>query len=199
MKGGCDIQELRDAEGSRIAGFSCAIGMTDALQAELWAIHDGLIFAWSFATASNSFSLVRAIVTLLQRARVVDILWIPRARNGPVDWLAKKAFGSSCQPLILDFPSPELLSLLSADKSGASMEYDHRKDTGNRRTGILLVDSGPGPGVAPTHKHVVKVSHLSVSASTVSYEESSVLFSTPPDIKSVHGLVGNMIEKMRKV
>ncbi|KAK8560539.1 hypothetical protein V6N13_082976 [Hibiscus sabdariffa] len=80
--------------------------MTDALQAKLWAIYDDHIFAWSLgisrlqlqtdnlmaenllknATAtSNSFSVVRAIVTLLQHAWVVDILWIPRAGNDPAN------------------------------------------------------------------------------------------------------------------
>ncbi|KAK8694079.1 hypothetical protein V6N13_071641 [Hibiscus sabdariffa] len=37
---------LRDAEGSWITRLSRAIRMIDALQAELWATHDDLIFAW---------------------------------------------------------------------------------------------------------------------------------------------------------
>ncbi|KAK8537368.1 hypothetical protein V6N13_042297 [Hibiscus sabdariffa] len=72
------------------------------------------------------FSLIRVIVTLLHRAWVVDISWMPQGGNDPVNWLAKKALRSSCQPLILDFPLPDLLPLLSADMNGASLEQDHR-------------------------------------------------------------------------
>ncbi|KAK8672907.1 hypothetical protein V6N13_111264 [Hibiscus sabdariffa] len=38
---------LQNAKGSWVEDFSRAIGMMDALQAELWAMHDDLIFAWS--------------------------------------------------------------------------------------------------------------------------------------------------------
>ncbi|KAL4377217.1 hypothetical protein GQ457_02G031220 [Hibiscus cannabinus] len=100
---------LRNAEGSWIKGFTRAIGMVNALQAELWAIHDGLVFAWSLGISqiqlqsdnllavnllksqdatSSSFTLVRAIATLLHRAWLVDISWIPSEVNNPADWLA---------------------------------------------------------------------------------------------------------------
>ncbi|KAK8601009.1 hypothetical protein V6N13_059245 [Hibiscus sabdariffa] len=136
---------LRDTEGSWTAGFSRTIGTTDiyALQAELWAIHDGLIFTWSLGitqiqlqsdnllvvnllknltTALSSFSLIRAVVSLLHRAWLVDISWIPREGNSPTDWLAKKALESSCQPLILDFPPPDLFPLLLTDAYGTFLE-----------------------------------------------------------------------------
>ncbi|KAK8573460.1 hypothetical protein V6N13_100254 [Hibiscus sabdariffa] len=70
---------------------------------------------------SSSFSLVRTIANLFHRAWLVDISWIPREGNSLADWLAKKALGSSCQPLILDFHPPNLLLFLSADAHGASL------------------------------------------------------------------------------
>ncbi|KAK9032604.1 hypothetical protein V6N11_056864 [Hibiscus sabdariffa] len=132
---------LRNADGSWVTGFSRAIWMTNSLHAELWAIHDGLVFAWSLGinqiqlqsdnllavnllksqdATSSSFSLVRAIATLLHCAWLVDMSWIPREGNNPADWLAKKALGSSYCPLILDSPPPDLLPLLSTDAHGAS-------------------------------------------------------------------------------
>ncbi|KAK8492940.1 hypothetical protein V6N13_135968 [Hibiscus sabdariffa] len=90
---------LRDAEGSWIARFSRAIGVTNALQADHWTIHDRLIFIWSLGinrlqlqadslavvnllkdplVASSSYSLVRAIAALFHRAWKVGISWIPR-------------------------------------------------------------------------------------------------------------------------
>ncbi|KAK8628309.1 hypothetical protein V6N13_064018 [Hibiscus sabdariffa] len=135
---------LRNADESWIKGFSRAIGMANALQAELWAIHDGLVFAWSLGISqiqlqsdnllavnllksqdatSSSFSLVRAIATLLHRAWLVDISWIPREVNNPANWLAKKALGSSYCPLILDSHPPYLLPLFSTDAHGASLVH----------------------------------------------------------------------------
>ncbi|KAL4318563.1 hypothetical protein GQ457_18G005180 [Hibiscus cannabinus] len=137
---------LRNADGSWVMGFSRAIWMTNSLHAELWAIHDGLVFAWALGinqihlqsdnllavnllksqdATSSSFSLVRAIATLLHRAWLVDMSWIPREGNNPADWLAKKALGSSCRPLILDSPPPDLLPLLSTDVHGASLVHAH--------------------------------------------------------------------------
>ncbi|KAK9024509.1 hypothetical protein V6N11_004668 [Hibiscus sabdariffa] len=97
---------LHNAEGSWVAGFNRAIGTINALQTELCAIHDGLVFAWSFdinqiqlqsdnlltvnllktqdATFS-SFSLVHAIANLLHRAWLVDISWIPREGKSSAD------------------------------------------------------------------------------------------------------------------
>ncbi|KAK8657463.1 hypothetical protein V6N13_035698 [Hibiscus sabdariffa] len=84
------------------------------------------IKGFTAAVSTWNSELIRVIVTLLHRAWVVDISWIPRGENDPVDWLAKKALRSSCQSLILNFPLPDLLPLLSADMNGASLEQDHR-------------------------------------------------------------------------
>ncbi|KAK8596587.1 hypothetical protein V6N13_001200 [Hibiscus sabdariffa] len=72
---------LWDVEGSWIAGFNRAIGMTNALQAEF---------------GPSMTALFLCVANLLHRAWMVDISWIPREGNGPADWLAKKALGSSC-------------------------------------------------------------------------------------------------------
>ncbi|KAK8714947.1 hypothetical protein V6N13_042292 [Hibiscus sabdariffa] len=95
----------------------------------LWRLQDTVLCGVCSETLQDlgsPFSLIRVIVTLLHRAWVVDISWMPQGGNDPVNWLAKKALRSSCQPLILDFPLPDLLPLLSADMNGASLEQDHR-------------------------------------------------------------------------
>ncbi|KAE8722761.1 hypothetical protein F3Y22_tig00013680pilonHSYRG00053 [Hibiscus syriacus] len=37
---------IRDNDGNWIIGFHKAVGILDALHAELWAMHDGLLFSW---------------------------------------------------------------------------------------------------------------------------------------------------------
>ncbi|KAK9019626.1 hypothetical protein V6N11_054141 [Hibiscus sabdariffa] len=128
-----------DPNGNWIARFHRSINYANALQFELWAIHDNLLLAWSLGMEcvqlqSNCLqavsltnapdaavcwnSIVRAIATLLNRAWVIDIIWIPRVANKLADLLAKMALGTSPRPTILDVP-PDITRLLSLDMETA--------------------------------------------------------------------------------
>ncbi|KAK8512476.1 hypothetical protein V6N12_075055 [Hibiscus sabdariffa] len=91
--------------------------MTDALQAKLWAIYDDHIFAWSLG--------ISRLQLQTDNLMAENLLKNATATSNSFSVLAKKALGSSCQPLILKFSPPELLPLLSTDKRGASMDHDH--------------------------------------------------------------------------
>ncbi|KAK8986158.1 hypothetical protein V6N11_082436 [Hibiscus sabdariffa] len=101
---------IRDSEGSWLTGFNRHLGITTPLQAELWAIHEGLLLAWSigferlqcqtdcaeaynFITSSNanssSLTLVRAISRLASRAWMMDFCLICRVANEAADSISK--------------------------------------------------------------------------------------------------------------
>ncbi|KAK9026775.1 hypothetical protein V6N11_039609 [Hibiscus sabdariffa] len=101
---------LCDHTGSWLSGFQKAIGVLQPLQAELWALLIGLLFAWGpriffvqihsdcvevvkLIKADNAstslISLVRAIVALRQKGWVTNITWNPRDSNLPTDMLVK--------------------------------------------------------------------------------------------------------------
>ncbi|KAL4318363.1 hypothetical protein GQ457_18G022390 [Hibiscus cannabinus] len=102
---------LRDDSGAWISGYARYVGRCDALLAELWAIHDGLLLAWDLGfrfvelesdcleavriicSRSNVLStsaLVGAIASLLSREWTVEGCHITRDSNGVADKLAKR-------------------------------------------------------------------------------------------------------------
>ncbi|KAE8664296.1 hypothetical protein F3Y22_tig00112801pilonHSYRG00056 [Hibiscus syriacus] len=87
---------LRDSSGHWLGGFNCTIGFSNALQAELWAIHDSLCLAWDLGyrliqirsdcqkaiaiindpnALSCQLPLVRVISLLKLRSWELDITW----------------------------------------------------------------------------------------------------------------------------
>ncbi|KAK8689964.1 hypothetical protein V6N13_088670 [Hibiscus sabdariffa] len=102
---------FRDYVSSWISGFGRSIGLSDALTAELWAIHDGLELVWNNSflnlqvrsdcsmiislvmdpnAANISHAFVHAIATLRRRAWSLELIWIPRETNRPVDSITKQ-------------------------------------------------------------------------------------------------------------
>ncbi|KAK8639572.1 hypothetical protein V6N13_137947 [Hibiscus sabdariffa] len=82
-------------------GFDRSIGISYALNAELWAIYDGLKLAWN-----NGF------VTLQVRS---DCSKISRETNMPTDSLAKQVSPDQFGILLYDQPSCRIIGLLSRD------------------------------------------------------------------------------------
>ncbi|KAK8975443.1 hypothetical protein V6N11_057534 [Hibiscus sabdariffa] len=66
--------------GDWIMGFAKAIGHSNSLQAELWAL---------FEATSSILSLVRAIHCLRQKCWATIVSWVPRDDNRPADAMAK--------------------------------------------------------------------------------------------------------------
>ncbi|KAK8677939.1 hypothetical protein V6N13_143458 [Hibiscus sabdariffa] len=85
---------------------------------------------------------------------------IPREGNDTTDWLAKKALGSGCQLLILDFPHFDLLPLLSADTRGAFLEQDHRVTPIKVNIGVKMTS-------CPLCKADIEVPNLPVDSSSL--------------------------------
>ncbi|KAK9043563.1 hypothetical protein V6N11_071899 [Hibiscus sabdariffa] len=101
---------IRDNEESWLTGLNRHLGITTPLQAKLWAIHEGLLLAWSldferpqcqtdfaeafhFITSSNtnssSLTLFCAISRLASRAWMVEFCLIRRVANEAVDSISK--------------------------------------------------------------------------------------------------------------
>ncbi|KAK8590126.1 hypothetical protein V6N12_024509 [Hibiscus sabdariffa] len=101
---------IRDNEGSYLTRFTRHLGITTPLQAKLWAIHEGLLLAWSLGlerlqcqmdcaegfnliTSSNansiSLTLVRVISCIASRAWMVDFCLIRRVANEAADSIPK--------------------------------------------------------------------------------------------------------------
>ncbi|KAL4297736.1 hypothetical protein GQ457_12G008990 [Hibiscus cannabinus] len=102
---------LRDDNGAWVSGYARYVGRCDALLAELWAIHDGLLLAWDLgfqlvelesdcleavrviSSRSNVLStsaLVGSIASLISREWTVEVRHITRDSNGVADKLAKR-------------------------------------------------------------------------------------------------------------
>ncbi|KAK9032483.1 hypothetical protein V6N11_056745 [Hibiscus sabdariffa] len=132
---------LRDSAGSWISGFCRNIGFSDALTAELWAIHDGLELAWNNGfftlqvrsdcsmvislitnpnTTSSSHTLVRTIANLCRRAWSLEYTWVPRETNRPADFLAKHVPPDDFSFLMFEQPPCFITDLLSRDVHGSS-------------------------------------------------------------------------------
>ncbi|KAL4348653.1 hypothetical protein GQ457_17G006170 [Hibiscus cannabinus] len=124
---------LRDHSGSWISGFQKSIGKCSVIQAELWTIYTGLIYAWdqgfslllvqsdskdmvtmlNSVHATNSvFPLVRAIDRLCKRNWETKISWIPRDGNRVADMFVKLTNPSAMDLVELCFPPDCLLPLL---------------------------------------------------------------------------------------
>ncbi|KAK8491767.1 hypothetical protein V6N12_005723 [Hibiscus sabdariffa] len=101
---------FRNCDGDWIMGFAKAVGHANSLQAELWALFEGLLLAWeqgfekvlvrsdskqtvdlvnSPSTDSSVLSLVRAIHRLRRHSWATIVSWVPRDDNRPADALAK--------------------------------------------------------------------------------------------------------------
>ncbi|KAK8600649.1 hypothetical protein V6N12_050502 [Hibiscus sabdariffa] len=107
-------------------GFAKAIGHTNSLQAELWALFEGLSLSWkqgfekvfvrsdskqvvdlvnSPSAASSVLSLVHSIHRLRQRSWATFVSWIPRNNNRPADAMAKLAsFSDVSLHVFLELP-----------------------------------------------------------------------------------------------
>ncbi|KAK8552637.1 hypothetical protein V6N13_121024 [Hibiscus sabdariffa] len=77
---------LRDDHGTWLSGYARFVGRCDALLAELWAMHDGLLLAWDLGFCA----LVGAIICLLHRDWNVEVRHIARVSNDVTDKLAKQ-------------------------------------------------------------------------------------------------------------
>ncbi|KAK8473962.1 hypothetical protein V6N11_000308 [Hibiscus sabdariffa] len=130
---------IRDNYGSWKIGFQKALGITDVLQAELWAILLGLQLAWAQgheivevqsdsqqaialvsdnSAASSSLSLVRAIVKFRQRGWMLSFKWISREGNQPADALAKSANALLHSMVTLDSVPTTIQELINKDRLG---------------------------------------------------------------------------------
>ncbi|KAK8562143.1 hypothetical protein V6N12_049192 [Hibiscus sabdariffa] len=125
---------IRDNEGSWLTGFNRYLGITTPLQAELWAIHEGLLLAWSLVferlqcqmdcveafsliTSSNanssSLSLVRAISRLASRAWMVGFCLIRWVANEAADSISKiPSYSDGSTFIFSDAPSEIKFCLL---------------------------------------------------------------------------------------
>ncbi|KAK9046564.1 hypothetical protein V6N11_052450 [Hibiscus sabdariffa] len=102
---------LRDDHGVWLSGYTRFVGRCDALLAELWAMHDGLLLAWdlgfrfvelesdclkavriisSRSDVLGKSALVGAIARLLHRDWNVEVRHIARVSNGVTNKLAKQ-------------------------------------------------------------------------------------------------------------
>ncbi|KAK9045531.1 hypothetical protein V6N11_051441 [Hibiscus sabdariffa] len=121
---------------SEIVGFAKAIGRSDALQAKLWAIFEGMTLVWEYGfgrlsirsdskqavelvnspiAGSSGLSLVRAIYRLRQQNWITEVIWISRVENHYVDALAKFVNPSDFPLHIYATPPLELDSLMRTD------------------------------------------------------------------------------------
>ncbi|KAK8520058.1 hypothetical protein V6N12_004021 [Hibiscus sabdariffa] len=115
---------IRSSAGDWIVGFAKAIGRSDVLQAELWAIFEGISLAWEYGfdrllihsdskqavelvnsttAVSSGLSLVRAIYRLRQLHWNTEVIWVSRDENHHADALAKlvSLFDFPCRYMIL--------------------------------------------------------------------------------------------------
>ncbi|KAK8552302.1 hypothetical protein V6N12_040906 [Hibiscus sabdariffa] len=127
---------IRSSAGDWIVGFAKEIGRSDALQAELWAIFEGMSLAWEYGfvrllirsdskqavelvnspiVGSSGLSLVRAIYRLRQQNWITEVKWISRVENHSADAVAKFVNPSDFSLHIYATPSLELDSLMRAD------------------------------------------------------------------------------------
>ena len=116
---------IRDHWGKWIGGFSFNIGITYSIMAELWAIREGLKFAWNngykyinlqvdsklahnWITNLNSLfpleysNLIHDCRSLLERPWVVKTDHIWRKANGCADLLAKRGADQSEHEIFYD-------------------------------------------------------------------------------------------------
>ncbi|KAK9002871.1 hypothetical protein V6N11_060447 [Hibiscus sabdariffa] len=117
-------------------GFAKAIGGSDNLQVELWALLEGLNLAWdqgferllvrsdskqvvnlvnSPSAGSSVLSLVRAIHCLRQKSWTTIVSWIPHNTNRPTDALAKLVSPSDFSIHVYSDPPMVVDSLLKED------------------------------------------------------------------------------------
>ncbi|KAK8530830.1 hypothetical protein V6N12_013330 [Hibiscus sabdariffa] len=99
---------IRSKDGDWVVGFVKAIGHSDVLQAELWAL---------FEAGSSVLSLVRAIYRLRQENWATRVIWISRDDNRCDDALAKLANPSDFSLNVYTSPPLELDLLSCKDKS----------------------------------------------------------------------------------
>ena len=131
---------IRDHHGRWVKGFLRRIGKVCSLEAELWAIRDGLTLCTQLQTQELIIELdAKAVISLVtcnkesfaQYAPLIDDCWnmlqqhplwkiqhCYREANTCADALAKKAVFSQLDFCILDTPPVELSQLLIQDQSG---------------------------------------------------------------------------------
>ncbi|KAE8690478.1 hypothetical protein F3Y22_tig00110895pilonHSYRG00551 [Hibiscus syriacus] len=133
---------FRDHEGAWVFGFNKTIGITEPLQAELWAIFIGIQIAWDHGfeflivhtdsleavklleypnAATSSLPLIRAIDKAHQKAWVTVIHGTPRQGNIRADAIAKLANPLCHEAIIMEEPPAALLSLLDNDKLSVNL------------------------------------------------------------------------------
>ena len=103
-----------DDHGRWVKGFLGRMGKVSSLEAELWAIRDGLILC--------NRLLIQELFIELDAKAVIRTLWkmqhCYRESNACADALAKKAVSSQIDFCILNTPPVELSQLLMQDLSG---------------------------------------------------------------------------------
>ncbi|KAL4310298.1 hypothetical protein GQ457_01G018690 [Hibiscus cannabinus] len=131
---------LRDDSGAWISGYARYVGRCDALLAELWAIHDGLLLAWDLGfrmvelesdsleavrivcVQSNALctsALVGAIASLIGREWMVEVRHITRDSNGVADKLAKQGRVLGMESTIFGVAPAVVAGLVEAEKRAA--------------------------------------------------------------------------------
>ncbi|KAK8486727.1 hypothetical protein V6N12_041723 [Hibiscus sabdariffa] len=131
---------LRDDSGAWISGYARSVGRCDALLAELWAIHDGLLLAWDLGfrlvelesdnleavriacAQSNVLStsaLVGAIASLIGREWKVEVRHITRDSNGVADKLAKQGRLLGMESTIFGVAPAVVAGLVEAEQRAA--------------------------------------------------------------------------------
>ncbi|XVF12079.1 hypothetical protein REPUB_Repub08aG0083700 [Reevesia pubescens] len=131
---------IRDDRGVWLLGFIYRIGICEVLSAELWAIFQGLKFAWdngfrnveletdsllaskqihaSIRKQNSNGRLIAEIQELLSRAWHCQVVHIYREANQCADWLATFSNNPPSDLLVLEDPPEGLYPLLLADSLG---------------------------------------------------------------------------------
>ncbi|KAL5864877.1 hypothetical protein ACOSQ3_002391 [Xanthoceras sorbifolium] len=131
---------IRDSKGQWLGGFTVKKGRGNALEAEVWAIVEGLLYAWQarykfLIVETDCKSVVELIVqdirechplfNLLHKCkRMIDGDWvcklvhICREANNLADYLAKMGQFSELNVKHLEDPPTECLEVIKDDVSG---------------------------------------------------------------------------------
>lgn len=134
---------FRDSDGNRVKGYQHNLGQTTAVIAELWGLLSGLELAWELGCRKLHVELdseivckmvhnqkhptallrpfLRKITQLLDQEWDVSVHHIYRESNFCADWLANNAWNLPIGLHVCNEPPTELLHLLMADISGATM------------------------------------------------------------------------------
>ncbi|KAL4376633.1 hypothetical protein GQ457_02G015780 [Hibiscus cannabinus] len=128
---------FRDCEGNWLCGIARSIGRCNVLLAELWAIHDGLLHAWSrgfrrieiesdnleavrivtsVSTALRESDLVLSIKRWLCKDWRVQVQYVGRGNNRVADRLAAKGRWLSHEPIVFLTAPDDVINLVEDDK-----------------------------------------------------------------------------------